>query len=290
MSMRVDAYELTGKALPLLRRFEAAHGSDKEAEARARKLGIRAALCGAGAFLSLFLGGLLAASFDTPLGFLLLPVFLVAMIVLLVKRSKVKKFDLDDRKLDAVTRVLRMLSVDIPPESDVGLRVDFRSYQEGGTKSDEQKSGTFGSVKSTKYTHPWLRLGGVLVDGTRYQLDVVDAVARKEKRKRKYTKVKERIHSSIQLQLRLRPDRYGSSEAVAQQLQGVAPPRPLQLKAVRATGPKLEAVLQTPLYSNVKGRYQPAEQGKENLVTADMLLQTMLWAYDGIGRSLAKSA
>jgi len=290
MSMQVDAYELTGKALPLLRRFEAAHGSDKEAEARARKLGTWAALCGAGAFLSMFLGGFIAASFDTGLGLLPVPAFLVAVVVLLVKRHKTKKLDLDDRKLDAVTRVLKMLSVDTPRESDVTLHVDFRDYQNGGTKTDEEKSGVFGSVKSMKYTHAWLRLGGVLADGTRYQLEVVDTVARKEKRKRKYTKVKERIRSAIQLQLRLRPNRYGSGEAVAQLLQGIPAPQPLQLKGVRAAGPKLQAVLQTPLYSRVKGRYRPTETGREHLVSADMLLQTMLWAYDGIGRSLAKTA
>jgi hypothetical protein len=290
MTMQVDSYELTGKALPLLRRFEAAQGSDKQAEARARKLGIGAALCGAGAFLSFFLGGMVAAVTDSSIGFLLIPAFLIGMIVLLVKRHKAKKFDLDDRKLATVVRVLRMLSADTPQQSDVSVHVDFRDYQKGGTRSDEQKSGVFGSSKSMKFTHPWLRFGGVLADGTRYQLDVVESVARKERSKRKYTKVKERIRSTLQIQLRLRPTRYGSGDAVAQLLRSIPPPRPLQLKGVRATGPKLQAVLQTPLYSKVKGRYRPTETGKENLFDADMLLQSMLWIYDGIGRSLAKSA
>ena len=144
-------------------------------------------------------------------------------------------------------------------------------------------------LKTAKHAHEWLRVAGALVDGTRYQLAVVDSVARKEKSKRKYTKVKERIRSQILLQLRLRP-RHGDAQPVAAALKALAPPRPLSLAGVDAKGQVLQARLASAICTRTKGRYRPTVRGESNLVTGDMLLQTLIWAYDGIGRSLARTA
>jgi hypothetical protein len=283
--LQVDAHDMKGRLLPILRRFEAALVSDKDAEARAKKLGLWAIPCFVGVFASLFL--LLASAWFL----VLIPILLVTGITLLVKRSRAKRFDLDDVRLATVVRILRMLHVDTPEQSEVTLRIDFRDYMAGGEKTHEEKSGIFGAVKVMKFRHEWFRLAGTLADGTRYELGVIDCVGRKEKRKRKYTKVKAATRSTVELQLRLRATKYKESvQSVADVLSAAAPPRPLAVKALAASGLRLRVVLQTPVHVHVKGRYAPTEVGAENRLSGDMLLQTMLWAYNGIGQSLAKSA
>jgi len=284
--MRVRAYRLTESLPSLLRRFEAAQAADTTAEVRVRTYSrlITACLVGAGA--SVFVG-----FFGFTLGLArvlwLVPALLLAAFILGLLRWLTRLSDVDDRRLRAVVRVLRMLHADTPTGAEAGLLVDFRSYDRGGQKTGQQGR-WYNSVRSKQYRHEWFRLTGALADGTRYLLAATDIVSRKERRKRKYTKIRERHRGLIQLQLRLRPETCADVSALATTLRGLPAPARLRVKSTAARGRRLVATLAaTGAMTWVRGRYGPSREGTENLPNGDMLLQTMLWAYDGIGRSLA---
>jgi hypothetical protein len=244
--------------------------------------------CLIGAAASLFVG-----FFGLTLGLAgvlwLVPSLLLAALVLAVLRWDTRRSDLDDRKLLAAFRVIRMLQADTPVASEAELHLDFRDYGKGGQKTG-QRGRWYNSVRSRQYRHEWFRLTGALADGTRYRLAATDAVSRKEKRKRKYTKIRERYSGLIHLQLRLRPETRADLSALAATLRGLPAPPKLRVRSTAARGRRLVATLAgTGTMTRVRGRYRPTQQGREYLVNGDMLLQTMLWAYDGIGRSLAPS-
>ena len=282
--MSVDRYEFDAPILPLLRRLQAAATADKAAEARASKQGKRAGCLGLLGFLSIFGVVFSMAELDLPwwLG-LLPPSLLVAAIYFGVRAYRASRFDLDDRKLEAVTKVLRALRADADDDQNVNLTIDFRPYVKGG-ELQEESGGRMSAVREKTYSHRWVELSSGLVDGTRYQLAVTDVIDRKEKRKRKYTKVKERIRSTISLQMRLKAAKYGPADAVAAVLQATPPPAPLSLKRVVAKGQNLSLALTTPAARRVSGRSRQ-EPDPELLVSGDSLLKTFLWAYDGLGRS-----
>jgi len=286
--VRARGYRLEATLPSLLQCLEVARADDSKAEARVRTYGKLMVACLLGAAASLFVG-----FFGLTLGLApvlwLIPGLLLVALLLAVLRWDTRRSDLDDRRLIAALRVIRMLQADTPVGSEAELHLDFRDYQKGGQKTGQQGR-WYNAVRSKQYRHEWFRLTGALADGTRYRLAATDAVSRKEKRKRKYTKVRERYRGLIQLQLRLRPETCSDLSALATTLRGPPAPPKLHVRSTAARGRRLVATLAgTGTMTRVRGRYRPTQQGREYLVNGDMLLQTMLWAYDGIGRSLSPS-
>lgn len=286
MPMKVDSYRFQSKLLPLLRKLEQAQADDAAAEKTIRKAGCTGALLFFGGIVGFF-GSAFAVDAGLPAFVFVVPAgMIVAAVVFFVKAARLSKYDLDNRKLECAVGLLRMLRADTPQQSDVEMEVDFRPYKDGGKLVDQQKESGFGGVRTFRYEHPWLSLSGALADGTRYKLAVVETVNRKEKPKRKgRVKLKERTKSSIQLQLRPKPGKYGEAAAVADVLKQTAPRPPLSLKSVRAAGPRVAAVLETGQHVRVTARRGAGEQGEENVLNTDALLSALLWAYDGLGRT-----
>jgi hypothetical protein len=281
--MKVDLYQMSGPFEQLLKRFEEAHESDKWAEGKASLFG----WLGWGAIASLILCFVVAVYGEMFGLFFGAAFFAVVAVVMFVVRSRYKKFDLDDRKLAAVTQFLKIVSSDTGKDSPLKVIIDFRDYRTGGELLNQNKEGgglfSYG-VTIYKYAHRWFKIGGALLDGNRYEPEVTDRVTRKEKPKRKYTKVKERVASVLTLKLHFREDRYGNPQSVATALQQLQPPSGLGIKALNARGKNLSVVLAAPEMVTVRGRYGTdlTQPGLE--VTGNTLLQVMLWAYDGIAR------
>jgi len=286
MPMKVDSYHFKSKLLPLLQQLEQAQKDDALAEAKIKKAGCTGGLLFLGGFMGFF-GAAFATDWGAPGLVFAVPVGLVlAALVFVVKAVRLGKFDLDNRKLECAVGLLRMLRADTPLMSDVELDLDLRQYKEGGKLVDEQKQGGLGGARSYRYEHGWLAVSGALADGTRYKLGVTESIARKEKPKRKgRVKVKERTSGVVQLLLRPKAGKYGAPEAMVQTLQQTAPKPPLQLKSVRAAGPRLAATLVTGQHVKITARNNSGESGEENLLSLDVLLSALLWAYDGLGRA-----
>lgn len=283
MPMKVDNYHFESKLLPLLRRLEEAQATDAVAERKVKLFGGLG--CGVGllavvTFFVLVDSGVSLLSFAFPFA------LAVAAFYFLAKMGKHMDYDLDNRKLACAVGLLRMLRADTPTQADVVLDLDLREYGKGGEQVESRNEG---SVSIERFRHPWLSLRGVLADGTRYQLSVAETVDKKEKPKRKQNKVKERTRGEVQLQLRPKPDRYGEPSAIVAAMKTTAPKPPLQLKKLRAAGPRIVAGFVTGQHVKISARRGSGEHGQENLVERDALLSALLWAWDGLGRSARES-
>jgi hypothetical protein len=275
--MKVQAYRFSDRPEVLLARLQGAAVQDKHAEKMAKRLLIASVLCLVAALPAV----LVVVSLDWP--FLLSAVLPVAFVVLLVFHFRHKGHDLDDRKLAAATRLLKVLKADIPASHAVQLHVDFRDHRKGGRLLG--KTGSRFGAKSYKYTHRWLELRTRLADGNAVALSVTDRVARKEKPKRKYTKVREKHSELLVLALRL-DKRYGSAEEAVKRLAGLAPRGALRVARQVGRGRILKAAVTTPSAVSVSGRMSN-KTGFENLTSGDSLLQVLRWAYRGLAPSKA---
>jgi len=286
--VKIGAHELEGPVPEVLSHLAAAEASDDRAEVGVRRYGRLALICflvGLFGFVPLAVA---SAFLETTVPVALSPILLVAAVVFKILHSLAKRHDLDDFRLEAAQRVLKMLVVDTPQDARVRLRLDFRSYLKAG-RLVAKKGGFFSTVKQKKYVHPWFQLTGALVDGTRYQLSVTDVIGRKTRSKRKYTKVKERFRSQISLRVRVRP-RYGAIEPVVATLESLAPPSPLRRLSVQGQGQMLTVRLLTPATNAVQGRYRSTPVDPTRRISGDMLLGALLWTWDAFGRSLKRTA
>ncbi len=282
--MKVDVHHFENKPTPLLRRFEAAQVTDKEAERKLRLFRVGCVGFAVATAASFFL------AINYPWLFALSALLLTVVVVFAIQARKYTQYDLDDRKLETVVRLLQMLRVDTPPDEDVKLAVDFRDYRKGGKQLSRQSSGVFNSETSYKYSHGWLDLSGILADGNGFRLAVTESIYRKERKKRKYTKVKERIQGLVTVEVRLKVSRYGDPQAVMTALEQAPSPAPLVLKKIRVRGRKLAVSLVTEWAMKTKGRYGPEQHGQEHLIDGDAVLGALLWVYNALGTASGKAA
>ena len=266
--MKAEKLQLAGKVDDLLGRLANIHREDKEAERQAKKYGILGIVCLVGAFLSAFTG--------------LLPLVAagaVGAVVFFVLRSSHKSHDLEDRKIDVPTKVLSVLRADLPKDAPVELTVDFRDYRKGGQLLSEDR-GFFKPVSVYRYDHEWLEVKAKLVDGTAVSLRAAEQVTRKEKRKRKYTKVSERKVGRVEADVSLSRKRYSELD-VSRQLASARPPVPLRVKTAVQKGSHVSAVLVAPEARHVTGRGGLQATGQE--LGARELLNSLLWIFDAVG-------
>jgi hypothetical protein len=266
--MQVGAHELKGTADVLLRQLEAAERRDDVAEKQAKRYGCLMAACIVFGVISLPV----SAAFPPLL--LLAAALLVGAVVFGVKRAKEKAFDLDDHKLETALRVLRILRTDIPAQEVVTLKLDFRDYRAGG-RLVTKEGGWFSSLKVYDYEHAWFDLDLRLADGNVVSIAVRQEITRKEKSKRKYTKVRERVSSDVLLGVKLRE---GTAEDVRARLAG-APPG-LAVRRLDGQGAHLRVALTGGEALTQKGRFGASTTGTP--LGADALLGALLWVYGAV--------
>jgi hypothetical protein len=254
---------------------------DIEIERKKRKWGWSAGL----SFLAgiLLAGGMvLMQGPDTPGGkvFLALAgvagaVFLVTLIVYFVYSGK----DYDNRKLFMGLDALNFLGKDMPQKSRCVLDISFDNYRTHGTLLGKDGGGFFNPITIFTYEDPWFNFRGRLYDGNVFDLTINQLVKRKERRKRKGTKVKEKIREEVQLALKVDPETYGGIEAIDQKLQAGAEAAGLMIrKAVFESG-KLK----------VNGRSGTVLQGamygdqSDKLMKADTVFQFLFHVYQALG-------
>ena len=271
-----DRYEFHEVPDALVTRAAAIHASDKHAEKKTSQWGCGCLLAGAFLVASVIMMDDARGDEKTTLwvGIAALVAFCVLALVKLVGHQK---RDLDDRKVATLQKLVKVLRADLPADRPVRLRVDFRSYVDGGTKVSE--SGGRTGPTSSAYAHEWLRVRGALADGTVADLALSEDIKRKEKPKRKRNKVKERITGEVTVSLRL-GRQYGDAAAAAERLRSVQPPPGCTVSGVKGAGRRLHASLRTNTYMKLSSRRVNREEGK--LPDADVLLQALRWTYRGI--------
>lgn len=189
------------------------------------------------------------------------------------------RLNLDDRKILAPIKFLEVLQADIPPRSPVRLMVNFEGYRKHGRRL-AQTGGILASTKRSRYEDTWLEAEGWLAEKTRFRLAVTQRVSLAEKRKRKYTKRKERVREAVSLQLRPNRKLYPALDCFPAQFAAVAG---MRVEAARAAGRSVLLMAASDLYTKLSGRGSQ-ETGMEHLVNGDKRLLLMATAFERLNR------
>ncbi len=120
-------------------------------------------------------------------------VLLIPFFFLLYKYMRANARDLEDRRLEVPLKLLRSLVSELSPKANVVLDMDFRGYTKG---TKETANG------ATMYNQQWMRMGLVLSNGSALQISARTLCKRKSKRKRKYTKHKDKLREELALEIR----------------------------------------------------------------------------------------
>ena len=256
---------LDARVEAVISRFSVAWVEDKAIERKAKRYTWLAVGC---AVLTIALGAVVGPVAAAPAGALLVACAIAAV--------RFHRLDIEDRKLQAVLRVLKVLRADIPRDQRVALTVDLRRYTAGA----KVKNG-----RVTRYRHPWLQLTTTLADGNAITLEASDRV--KEKSKRKTTRTL--AHSEVRIAVRF-AKRYRPIGPIADALRGHAPgagsPGPFTPGAGDRSAEaerRLEACYRTRRADGAAPAAAP--RGWDGLATADTLLATVRHVYRGIARA-----
>lgn len=266
-------YRHAERADVLLPLFERVHQEDEAAERRSARGRNFAIGSGVAWFVSMFVAGFIHPMLFVGSGLLLLGVVAGGVYWYIHQRH-----DLDDRKVATVLRLLRVLRADVPATQKLLVHIDHRSYRKGGTLLEKSNAG---GVRFFRYEHPWLGLRARLADGSTVALAITDRVRRKEKPKRKYTKVAEHTVSRVTVAVRL-ARRYGDAAVVAERLRGRALGERFELRQVVGRGRVVKATFVTPVAASFTNRSGTQTSGVEALGSGDTLLLALRWIYGGL--------
>ena len=261
--MTPGVVRLDARAEALISRFSVAWVEDKAIERKVKRSVGLAIAC---LLVILIVMGLFKAPAVGGLAGLL-------MVFFVVSAYRYHRLDMEDRKLQAVMRVLKVLRADIAREQRVALTVDLRPF----TAGQRVKNG-----RVTRYQHRWLELTTTLADGNTISLDVTDRIKQKSKRKRTRTLA----HSKVRIGVRF-AKRYRPIGPIADALRGHAPgagsPGPFSPGGGDRSPDaerRLEASYRT---RRVEAAAPAAGPGSwDGLATADTLLSTVRHVYRGI--------
>jgi len=279
--VKIERYAWEGPAEHLLALLQRAESEDDTAE----KLKGRWGGLGCAGLAALVGGVIVAFNLSVVVGVAVAVVALVFTIFAFRKASHHGTHDLDDRKLRAARRAVSVLRADVPAAWPLGLEVDFRPYNEAGTVL-EQTGSRFGP-KSVKYLQEWLVLRANLADGSSVVAVLSDKISRKEKPKRKRTKVAEAYVTRASVTVRLPKGR--DAQAAAARLQGTSPPGGCRALSLEGNGRVLSAVVAAPIGRKVTNR-GTSETGMDQLASGDTVLQTLSWLYGAVAASSAPAA
>lgn len=245
---------------------------DVYSQQQAKKYGTRGTLAAVAGFFCIFgilfslANGFVAGA---ALGGCLIFVCLGMAIYWFSKYSFHRKSDVENKRYELAGELLRYLGVDIKPETEVELRIDFRGHF--NTLFRTAKVGY-----SSTYVQPWLSLSGKFADGNRFEFAAELKVKRKEKPKRKYTKVKEDASQDLTLELAFRNP--PSDAALSDHLLTVPPP-PLDRFRAQVQNGKLTLRATTGKRRTMTGRGGATSTTNAAMAEREEFLRLFLTAY-----------
>jgi len=165
-------------------------------------------------------------------------------IYLLVRRSKLNKFDVEDRRLEVFTGTLRTLAPELKAKKPIAVDLDFTGYTRHARNAVKH---------AMEYQQRWLSMKLPLEDGSHAQVTITLHVKERSKPKRKYTKLKVKQVEQIAVRLTPPSGKSFSPNARASQATGRAFAG-LTLKSVVAKPEQAYFVWSSWVSLNVRGR------------------------------------
>jgi hypothetical protein len=159
-----------------------------------------------------------------------------------VKFSRIPVFDLDNRRYELATGLVRLAGADMGADQPLAMQVDFREH----THEDHlQRRGKVGHWNAEFYVDQWLQLEGRLVDGTKFTIRLIEKQQERSRTKwsrsgKLKTKEKTKISSEAIVSLKFKGKRYPrAAEQSATIEQYLKLPQWTTLKSVDVSGPQL---------------------------------------------------
>lgn len=242
-------------------RLDALHAADKAAERKRARIKPWLWVTGIGTFLGFFIVVTL--------------VLFVPFVILLWMYRNAGLQDVEDRRLDVALHLIESLESELDPKSNVVLDMDFRSYQ----KTQGRREGAV-----SIYTQPWMRMGLVLRDGSALQITAATLCKRKSKRKRKYTKTKDKVVEELALDIRPGKGKRMDAQSTGRVAKALARPLPgARLKRCRVRPRGAEVVFATEALVRVEPHSMYT--GRTNLLDANKVLALTVLSYRATNRA-----
>ncbi len=208
-----------------------------------------------------------------------LPAALLCLIMGIIwssRNAKCKKQDRENRRIELARTFFEVIGHDVPRRNQCAVSISFDDYRIHGQLVEKQKAGFFGSIRTFKYRDSWFSARGLLYDGNRFRLTIDQTIHRKEKAKRKYTKINERIEEQITLVLKVSAETYPNLP----QLQ-LTPGKfnGLHITRTDVRNGMVRVRCETPQATTVKGRSGTQAWGYDNLADGATLLKLFVFVY-----------
>lgn len=284
-------YRKTATATEIVKELKQLEAQDKIIEGQVRRYKIITIVSIVMAFLGFFIVPIMALALATIAGPGALGIITLLYIIAVlfggiyggIQWWNYHRLDLEDRRILTALKFARVIGLDLKRGTPLDMAVSFEDYRAHGKV-------TAGNQSSGKFVDDWFQARGRLADNTSFELSVRQKVSRKERRKRKYTKVKESFQELLFVQLSPKTglfphlDRFAAALNEAHHNTIVATKKKAyQIRNVAVKNGSVLVSADTGHYRKIKGR-GTQESGKENLVTADHLLQIMLESYTALRR------
>jgi hypothetical protein len=255
--------------------LDALHKADKAGERRKSLFGWLMA----GAFILTFAFFFGAMVTQAVVAFVAAGISFVGILALGVLRGLAGASDVDDPKLHAVRHPLSVLAPEIKEARKVAVWIDFGSYEK--TKPVFNDTGFFNSSGQKIYKKPeWLRLRFSLLDGTAVRVTASTTVKRKQKAKRKYVKIKDKVTDELTVQLKAPPGRTLRAEDANQLAARFKAQTGIHVTGCRIKPRVCEMRFRAGPGVRVRGRYGWQQNGLEKLLTGFKVLDALIYAYN----------
>ena len=207
------------------------------------------------------------------------PMFFL-MVLCITMRIVRGRHNFPDRRYRIAERLLQHLKADIPPNAPVSVALDFRHYHTRRLRTNAQSMGFFSGIKVLNYEVPWLTMSSQLYDGSKFRFKIVQCVKRKEKAKRKRTKVTETFRDKYTLSLAVKPTRYPGLAKFESVIKTATPPQGLSAPHGKLLGNRVSVQSLTRPQRNTS----LVNVDLERFQDAHSALQLFLCCYHGLGQ------
>lgn len=228
---------------------------DAEAERQSKYWGRRAGV-GCGTMVLGIIAAFTAFNMEfIPVGIGAIAVIVIALAAAIycgINYGKWSARDIENRRYQLLTKLVDHLSCDMARDSTLEVRLDGNSYHK--PEYLHAPDGGVISTDSAAYRLPWLTLSGELLDGHRFSIQATQFVKRKEKRKRKYTKVKEALTERVDIEVRCKTQKYARFNELPQILRRLNPRLPLSAWNLNVNGGRVTLSGLTPRGVAISGR------------------------------------
>lgn len=219
----------------------------------------------------------------TGLGFIFVFPFVMGIpfAILLYKYFQAEKRDVEDRRLNVARHLLRTLETEVNPGANVVLEMDFRGYDKGS------------KTTANTFRQQWMRLAVVLKNGAALQITAITHCKRKSKRKRKYTKLKDKLREELTLDIQPAkgaPFQASQTQRVAKVLAQPVPMTKLRRCRLRPRAAQITFLTEVAVHTQPAGRVGVPFSNRQAFLDAEKVLTLTTMGYRAAAHATGPAA